>query len=213
MAQKPLLRGHAGELMLTLDLDLYVGLGLSLWWWLCTQTQTRPNRLHTYTHPPKRLAHPRSPMPPLSALTSRATHAHPTSPRSTGFCAIWNCISSSSSSVVGCWVLGVRCLRPRARGADRGAAHHRGRSWHQAGGRRYRDGPRQGLRGYVGRDGRKVQHDALRGAAGGVSSRRPRRCSRAPPTRGSARGRLAAPPRRRQRRGRRGRCRRRSSRW
>jgi len=31
-------------------------------------------------------------------LTSRATHAHPTSPRSTGFCAIWDCISSSSSS-------------------------------------------------------------------------------------------------------------------
>ena len=28
-------------------------------------------------------------------LTSRATHAHPTSPRSTGFCAIWDCISSS----------------------------------------------------------------------------------------------------------------------
>ena len=33
-----------------------------------------------------------------STLTSRATHAHPTSPRSTGFCAIWGCISSSSSS-------------------------------------------------------------------------------------------------------------------
>jgi len=29
------------------------------------------------------------------ALTSRATHAHPTSPRSIGFCAIWDCISSS----------------------------------------------------------------------------------------------------------------------
>ena len=58
-----------------------------------------PNRLHTHTHPrsaSKRLAHPRSPIPPLSALTSRATHAHPTSPRSTGFCAIWDCISSSS---------------------------------------------------------------------------------------------------------------------
>jgi len=25
-------------------------------------------------------------------------HANPTSPRSTGFCAIWDCISSSSSS-------------------------------------------------------------------------------------------------------------------
>ena len=33
-------------------------------------------------------------MAPLSTLTSRATHAHPTSPRSTGFCAIWGCISS-----------------------------------------------------------------------------------------------------------------------
>ena len=46
---------------------------------------------------PKRLAHPRSPVPPLSTLTSRAAHAHPTSPRSTGFCAIWDCISSRSS--------------------------------------------------------------------------------------------------------------------
>ena len=35
-------------------------------------------------------------IPPLSTLTSRATHAHPTSPRSTGFCATWDCISSSS---------------------------------------------------------------------------------------------------------------------
>jgi len=63
---------------------------------LTPQTQTRPNRLHTHTHPPKRLAHPRSPRSPLSTLTSRATHAHPTSPRSTGFCVIWDCISSSS---------------------------------------------------------------------------------------------------------------------
>jgi len=63
---------------------------------LTPQTQTRPNRLHTHTHPPKRLAHPRSPIPPLSTLTSRAAHAHPTSPRSTGFCAVWGCISSSS---------------------------------------------------------------------------------------------------------------------
>jgi len=31
----------------------------------------------------------------------RATHAHPTSPRSTGLCAIWDCISSSSSSPLG----------------------------------------------------------------------------------------------------------------
>ena len=44
-------------------------------------------------------AHPRSPIPPFSALTSRATDAHPTSPRSTGFCAIWGCISSSSVSM------------------------------------------------------------------------------------------------------------------
>ena len=40
-----------------------------------------------------------SPIPPLSTLTSRATHAHPTSPRSTGFCAIWGCISSSSTRI------------------------------------------------------------------------------------------------------------------
>jgi len=42
---------------------------------------------------------PRTPaaMPPLSTLTSRATRAHPTSPRSTGFCALWDCISSSSA--------------------------------------------------------------------------------------------------------------------
>ena len=72
---------------------------------LTPQTQTRPNRLHTHTHPPKRLAHPHSPIPPLSTLTSRATHAHPTSPRSTGFCAIWDCISSSSSSSPCCLVL------------------------------------------------------------------------------------------------------------
>ena len=36
---------------------------------------TRPNRLHTHTHSPKRLAHPRSPVSPLSTLTARATHA------------------------------------------------------------------------------------------------------------------------------------------
>ena len=41
---------------------------------------TRPNRLHTHTHSPKRLAHPRSPMPPPSALTARATHARPLLP-------------------------------------------------------------------------------------------------------------------------------------
>ena len=54
------------------------------------------NGFSTSPHPHKRLAHPRSPIPPLSTLTSRAAHAHPTSPRSTGFCAIWGCISSSS---------------------------------------------------------------------------------------------------------------------
>jgi len=32
----------------------------------------------------------------ISTLTSRAIHAQPTSTRSTGFCAIWDCISSSS---------------------------------------------------------------------------------------------------------------------
>jgi len=64
---------------------------------------------HTHTHPSKRLAHPRSPIPPLSTLTSRATHAHPTSPRSTGFCATWDCISSSSSSAV--WDLGPAAPR------------------------------------------------------------------------------------------------------
>jgi len=86
---------------------------------LTPQTQTRPNRLHTHTHPPKRLAHPRSPIPPLSILTSRATHAHPTSSRSTGFCAIWGCISSSSSPV------GARGWR-RARGRRlRGWRGHR----------------------------------------------------------------------------------------
>jgi len=70
---------------------------------LTPQTQTRPNRLHTPNPPPTQapctpaLAH-------TSSLdTSRATHAHPTSPRSTGFCAIWDCISSSSSSEITSW--------------------------------------------------------------------------------------------------------------
>ena len=80
-------------------------------WTASSQTQTHPNRLHTHTHPPKRLAHPRSPIPPLSTLTSRATHAHPTSPRSTGFCAIRDCISSSSSSCPSSLVL-VAALHP-----------------------------------------------------------------------------------------------------
>ena len=82
---------------------------------LTPQTQTRPNRLHTHTHPPKRLVHPRSPIPPLSTLTSRATHAHPTSPRSTGFCAIWDCISSSSRLAHTAIAVGAMCnvLDPR----------------------------------------------------------------------------------------------------
>ena len=42
---------------------------------------TRPNRFHTHTHKPKRLAHPRSPMPPLSTLTAQATHARPLPPK------------------------------------------------------------------------------------------------------------------------------------
>ena len=75
---------------------------------MASRKKRRPNRLHTHTHSPKRLAHPRSPIPPLSTLTSRATHAHPTSPRSTGFCAIWGCISSSSRG-------GASRTRPRPR--------------------------------------------------------------------------------------------------
>jgi len=39
-------------------------------------------------------------------LVASATHAHPTSPRSTGFCAIWGCISSSSLAL-----RGVPCSR------------------------------------------------------------------------------------------------------
>jgi len=51
------------------------------------------------SHPPTQApCTPALAIPPLSTLTSRATHAHPTSPRSTGFCAKWDCISSSSSS-------------------------------------------------------------------------------------------------------------------
>ena len=45
-----------------------------------SDSTTRPNRPHIHTHSPKRLAHPRSPMPPLSTLTARATHAHPLLP-------------------------------------------------------------------------------------------------------------------------------------
>jgi len=53
------------------------------------------------------LAHPRSPIPILSTLTSRATHAHPTSPHSTGFCAIWDCISSSCKGKNSQWFSSV----------------------------------------------------------------------------------------------------------
>ena len=53
-----------------------------------SDSTARPNRLHTHTHLPKRLAHPRSPMPPLSTLTARANARAPTSPRSTGLCSI-----------------------------------------------------------------------------------------------------------------------------
>jgi len=58
------------------------------------------NRLHTHTHPPKRLAHPRSPIPLLLTLTSRATQAHPTSPRSTGFCAIYGVVSQPEKKAI-----------------------------------------------------------------------------------------------------------------
>ena len=47
-------------------------------WSIIPKTRRKPKVTHFHI----------SPMPPLSALTSRATHAHPTSPRSTGFCAI-----------------------------------------------------------------------------------------------------------------------------
>ena len=50
--------------------------------WCSPQTQARPNRLHTHTHPPKRLAHPRSPIPHSSLDTdltrnTRAPHFTP----------------------------------------------------------------------------------------------------------------------------------------
>ena len=45
-----------------------------------SDSTTRPNRLHNHTHSPRGLAHPRSPMPPLSTLTARATHALPLHP-------------------------------------------------------------------------------------------------------------------------------------
>jgi hypothetical protein len=45
-----------------------------------SDSSTRPNRLHTHTHSPKRLAFPRSPITLLSTLTARATHARPLHP-------------------------------------------------------------------------------------------------------------------------------------
>ena len=45
-----------------------------------SDSTTHPDRLHTHTYSPKRLAHPRSPMPPLSTLTACATHALPLHP-------------------------------------------------------------------------------------------------------------------------------------
>ena len=44
---------------------------------VCHVPRWRPKMLHTHTHPSKRLAHPRSPIPPLSTLTSRAPHFTP----------------------------------------------------------------------------------------------------------------------------------------
>ena len=38
---------------------------------------------------------------------TRAKHAHPTSPRSTGFCAIWDCISSSCKGKNSQWFSSV----------------------------------------------------------------------------------------------------------
>ena len=54
-------------------------------------------RLHTHTHSPKHLAHPRSPMPPLSTLTARATHARPLLPAALASVPYEFVISSSSS--------------------------------------------------------------------------------------------------------------------
>ena len=44
-----------------------------------SDSTTRPNRLHTPTYSPRRLAHPRSPMPPLDTNRTRSARAplHP----------------------------------------------------------------------------------------------------------------------------------------
>ena len=61
---------------------------------------------NTHTHSPKRLAHPRSPIPPLSTLTALEALARPfplhTPSRSTGFCAI--CHFASGWHLIGIWV-------------------------------------------------------------------------------------------------------------
>ena len=115
MAQKPVLRGEVGCVLRVRSVsreEVWASAGVQgacivrghqndMFLAKLLPTPPQPQSLDGWpqaagNHPPKRLAHPRSPIPPLSALTSRATHAHPTSPRSTGFCAIWGCISSSS---------------------------------------------------------------------------------------------------------------------
>ena len=45
-----------------------------------SDSTTRPNRLHNHTHSPNRLAHPHSPIPPLSTLTARTALARPLHP-------------------------------------------------------------------------------------------------------------------------------------
>jgi len=68
---------------------------MDLWWYYRGQGQ----RVRHHPGPACRLEHPLGPFPSKYLLnTSRIVHAHPTSPRSTGFCTIWGCISLSSSS-------------------------------------------------------------------------------------------------------------------
>ena len=66
---------------------------------MASDSTTRPNRLHTHTHSPRRLGCTPALAHASFLDTNRTRNARPpTSPRSTGFCAIWGCISSSSSS-------------------------------------------------------------------------------------------------------------------
>jgi hypothetical protein len=60
-------------------------------------------KLHTHTHSPKRLAHPRPPIPPLSTLTARATHARPLDPAA---------MASVPSGII--ILVRVRVRRPRS---------------------------------------------------------------------------------------------------